>query len=81
MPFERQAPITVLYTQAQVGEYRADFPINRKILTEIKATSALIEEHQAQALRYLTATELRPTVLLGFSALSLQFKSIILEAL
>lgn len=78
MPFERQAPITVLYTQAQVGEYRADFLNDRKIIPGIKATSALIEEHQAQALRYLTAKGLRLALLLNFGAKSLRIKRIIL---
>ena len=53
IPFERQAPITVMYKQAQVGEYRADFLVGGKIILEIKATAALIAEHHARALHYL----------------------------
>jgi GxxExxY protein len=77
IPFERQVPITVKYKQTQVGEYRADFLVEGKILLEIKATPALIAEHQAQALHYLTATGLRLAILLNFGASSLQFKRII----
>jgi len=77
IPFERQAPITVLYKQAQVGEYRPDILVDGKIILEIKATAALIAEHYAQALHYLTATGLRLALLLNFGARSLQFKRII----
>jgi len=77
IPFERQAPITVMYRQAQVGEYRADFLVDGKIILEIKATAALIAEHQAQVLHYLTATGIRLALLLNFGARSLQFKRII----
>jgi GxxExxY protein len=78
IPFKRQAPIRVLYKQVQVGEYRADFLVDRKIILEIKAAGALIDEHHAQALHYLTATGLRLALLLNFGAKSLQFKRIIL---
>jgi len=77
IPFERQAPITVMYKQAQVGEYRADFLVDGKVILEIKATTALITEHYAQALHYLTATGLHLALLLNFGARSLQFKRII----
>ena len=77
IPFERQVPITVMYKQAQVEEYRADFLVDGKIILEIKATAALIEEHHAQALHYLTATGLRLALLLKFGTRPLQFKRII----
>ena len=75
--FERQAPITVQYKQKQIGEYRADFLVDEKIILEIKATTALVSEHYAQALHYLAATGLRLALLLNFGAKSLEFKRII----
>ena len=80
IPFKRQATITVIYKRAQVGEYRADFLVDSKIILEIKATAALIAEHQAQALHYLTATGLRLALLFNFGTSSLQFKRIIRQA-
>jgi GxxExxY protein len=47
IPFGRQVPITIMYKQAQVGEYRPDFLVDGKIIVEIKATAALIAEHYA----------------------------------
>ncbi len=75
--FERQVPISVMYKQAQVEEYRADFLIEGKIILEIKATDALIPEHYTQALHYLKATGIRLALLLNFGTSSLQFKRII----
>jgi GxxExxY protein len=75
--FERQVPITVLYKQEQIGEYRADFLVDGKIILEIKATIAFVPEHYAQAVHYLAATGLRLALLLNFGAQSLQFKRII----
>ena len=80
IPFGRQVPITVMYKQAQVGEYLADFLVDGKIIVEIKATAALMAEHWAQALHYLTATGLRLALLLNFGTRSLQFKRIIRQA-
>ena len=66
-----------MFRQAQVGEYRADFLVDGKIVLEIKATTALIAEHHARAWRYLTATGLRLALLLNFGTRPLQFKRII----
>lgn len=78
IPFNRQTPVTVLYKQTPVGEYRADFIVDGKIILEIKATGALIAKHYAQVLHYLTATRLRLALLLNFGAQSLQVKRLIL---
>lgn len=75
--FERQANILVTYKGEQVGEYRADFIIDNKIVLEIKATGCLIPEYEAQAINYLAATQLRLALLLNFGAKSLQYKRII----
>jgi GxxExxY protein len=77
IPFERQMTIAVIYKQVQVGEYRADFLIDGKIILEIKATTTVISEHYAQALHYLVATGLRLAMLLNFGSNSLQIKRII----
>jgi GxxExxY protein len=77
IPFVRQAPIPVMYKQALIGEYRADFLVDNKIILEVKATSAFITEHEAQAIHYLTATQLRLALLLNFGTKSLTVKRVI----
>jgi GxxExxY protein len=75
--FERQAPIGVSYKGRELGEYRAGFVVDKKIVLEIKAVSVLVAAHESQAHHYLAATCIRLAILLNFGASSLQFKRII----
>jgi GxxExxY protein len=75
--FEKQVPITISYKQEIIGEYRADFLVDGKIILEIKSTTVIIPEHCAQALHYLAATGMRLALLINFGSQSLQFKRII----
>jgi len=75
--FERQVSIKVAYKEIQIGEYRADFVIDRRIVLEIKAVSGLVRAHESQAHHYLAATSIRLAILLNFGAKSLQIKRII----
>jgi GxxExxY protein len=61
-----QYPIKVFYNKVQVGEYYADILVNENIILEIKATSELIEVHEAQLLNYLKATNIEIGLLLNF---------------
>lgn len=47
--------------------YRADLICFGKVLVEIKAISALTDQHRAQVLNYLRATGLRVGLLINFS--------------
>jgi GxxExxY protein len=78
IPFERQVPLSVMYKDICVGEFRADFVIDGKIILEIKSAASLVPAHGAQALHYLAATGFRLALLINFGARSLQFRRIIL---
>lgn len=75
--YERQKLLTVNYKRLLLGEYRADFVIEEKIILEIKAMAALTPAHESQALHYLAATGLRLAPLLNFGRESLQMRRII----
>ncbi len=77
IPFERQAALRVRYKGVEVGEYRADIIVDRKIVLEIKASTVLTRAHEAQAHHYLAATGLRLALLLNFGRNSLDIKRII----
>jgi GxxExxY protein len=47
--------------------YRADFICFGKVLVEIKAVSALTDEHRAQVKNYMRATGLKVGLLINFS--------------
>lgn len=75
--YERQKLLTVNYKGLLLGEYRADFVIEEKIILEIKAMTTLTPAHESQALHYLAVTGLRLALLLNFGRESLQMKRII----
>ncbi len=76
IPFEEQKLLVVHYKGQLVGEYRADFVIDNKIIVEIKAVSGLNEIHEAQAINYLGATGLNLAILINFGEKSLKTKRI-----
>ena len=64
-----QAPIKVYYDNGEIiGEYTADILVNEKIIVEIKATKKLMQEHEAQLLNYLRATDIEVGLLFNFGA-------------
>ena len=63
---EKQKPISVFYKSLNVGEYFVDIIVDDKVIIELKAASGLLEEHEAQLLNYLKATEIEIGLLLNF---------------
>ena len=61
-----QSAIKVLYEGGIVGEYFADILISDKIILEIKAAKNIAEEHEAQLLNYLKATNKEVGLLLNY---------------
>jgi len=62
----QQAPITVFYDGHIVGEYSADLLVEDKVIVELKAARAIADDHEAQLLNYLKATEYEVGLLLNF---------------
>lgn len=58
-----QAPIKVFCEREIVGEYYADMLVEDKITKELKASSNLTGENEAQLLNYLKATHMEVAVL------------------
>lgn len=75
---EKQKPISVFYKSTQVGEYFADINVEDKVILELKAAEGIIEEHEAQLLNYLKATEIEVGLLFNFGKKP-QFKRQIFE--
>lgn len=63
---EQQKNIKVYYESEQVGEYFADLLINDSVIIELKAAESICEEHEAQLLNYLKATNIEVGLLLNF---------------
>src|SRR5881392_2535753 len=67
IPFLSKPPQTLQYRERTlVQTFSPDFICYEKIVVEIKAVSALIDEHRAQVLNYLSATGCELGLLVSF---------------
>ena len=67
---ESQKNIKVHYLGYEVGDYYADLVVNDLIIVELKAGDALCEEHEAQLINYLRATNIEVGLLFNFGKLA-----------
>ncbi len=72
LPFERQKLLDVHYKGMLIGQYKADFLVEGKVIAELKAQRSLTAIDEAQLLNYLKTTGVRVGLLLNFGAKSLQ---------
>ena len=63
---EAQWPIKVFYDNEVIGEHAADILVDGKVIVEVKAVKSLIQDHHAQLLNYLKATDIEVGLLLNF---------------
>ena len=66
LKIQQQMPIHVYFHGKVVGEYIADVLVNDVVVVELKAVSKLNEDHAAQLLNYLKATDYEVGLLLNF---------------
>ncbi|HHJ35213.1 MAG TPA: GxxExxY protein [Gammaproteobacteria bacterium] len=64
--FEKQSSLDIYYKNQSIGQYKADFIIEDKLIIELKAASAFNDRHKAQVLNYLRASGLHVGLLLNF---------------
>jgi len=62
----QQAPIHVNYDGVIVGEYYADLVVNDAVILELKSVEAILDDHKAQLLNYLKATDIDVGLALNF---------------
>lgn len=70
---ENQKGIKVYYDEIEIGNYLADIIVEDLIIIELKAAEALCEEHEAQLINYLKATNMEVGLLFNFGKTA-QFK-------
>lgn len=61
-----QSNIKVNYFSYEVGDYYADLIVNNLVILELKAAESICEEHEAQLINYLKATNIEVGLLLNF---------------
>jgi len=71
--FERQIAIPVWFHHVQIGEFRADLLVERKVLIELKSGRDIDPAWEKQLLNYLRATDVEVGLLFNFGP-SAQFR-------
>jgi GxxExxY protein len=78
MSVERQRPVTVWFRGQQIGDFRADMLVERKVLLALKAARAIDQAHEKQLLNYLRATDIEVGLLVNFGVKP-QFRRLVYE--
>jgi GxxExxY protein len=80
LTYQREIAQAIFYKDIPepIGERRADFIVEGKVLLELKALIKLEEVHWAQTLNYLKAYHYEVGLLVNFGAKSLEWKRFIL---
>ena len=74
--YAREVTQPIYYDEINVGNRRADFIIEDKVVVELKAVITLEDAHLAQAKNYVKMYQLPIGLLINFGVKSLQFKKI-----
>ena len=74
---ESQVPIQVLYRGKIIGDYFADLLVEDKMIVELKCVETLNNEHVAQTLNYLKATDHHLALLVNFQHLKVEWRRIV----
>ena len=77
---EREAAVEVAYRGEQVGFFRADLIVERRVVVEVKSINALAEPERKQLLNYLRATTMEVGLLLNFGPRPTFVRTVLSEA-
>ena len=72
----REHEMDIFYKGIKIGNRRADFFVEGKIMVELRAVIQLEDVHLAQAINYLEAYGMEVGLLINFGNRSLQFKRV-----
>ena len=75
---ERQKEISVHYKGEVVGIFRMDLVVEKKIIIELKATSAILPVHESQVIHYLKSSGMKLGYLVNFGE-KINFKRMIFD--
>ncbi len=78
IPCESEKDVEAFYRGILCGQFRVDLLVDGSIVLELKALSALNDDHLAQAISYLKATGLRLAILINFGCKALETRRVVL---
>jgi GxxExxY protein len=73
----RQVPVRVKYKDEIVGKYRADILVEGRLIIEVKCAEGFANEHMAQCINYLKATDLNLCLIVNFKKPKAVWKRIV----
>jgi GxxExxY protein len=71
---ESEKPLPVYFEGEVVGTFVTDIIVERKLLLELKAVSAIVAAHEVQLVNYISATKIDVGLLRNFGSRSLEIK-------
>jgi GxxExxY protein len=77
LTFERQKTFRVRYDDVPVGDFRADFVVEEKVILELKAVTEMPRVFERQLHSYLQVSGLRLGLLINFGREKLETKRIV----
>lgn len=69
---QSEVPLGVTFRGFNVGQFRADFIVENKIIVEVKSISSIIGENKAQVINYLAASGLPIGLIINFGQYKVQ---------
>jgi len=66
MEYDIEHNIEIMYKGEKIGVHRLDFVIERKLVVELKAGTAITKSHKSQLIAYLRTLGLKEGVLINF---------------
>ena len=75
-----EARLKVMYDGIVLGDYVADFVVNKRVVVELKAVEQLVKAHEIQLVNYLTAIRFDVGLLINFGGQKIQVRRKFREA-
>jgi len=69
-----EARLKVMYDGIVLGDYVADFLVDKRVVVELKAVEVLIRSHEIQLVNYLAAIRFDVGLLINFGGQKIQVK-------
>jgi GxxExxY protein len=69
-----EARLKVMYDGIVLGDYIADFVVNKRVVLELKAVDQLVKAHEIQLVNYLTAIRFDVGLLINFGGQKIQVR-------
>jgi GxxExxY protein len=74
-----QVPFPVIYKGHHVGDYVADILVEDQLIIELKCSDGFANEHIAQCINYLKASDIKLALLFNFQKFRVEWKRIIYD--